>query len=357
MVNQSDKYKRKRAITGYVEKLIEAVKIKRPDADKETIIKICREYIKKNVDPALLEISGQKMNVDTTLRNVIDNNLIVTGSGSIYQPQSQRKNLNADMLKDFIDSRKVAKHNMFLNKGKDQVAHDKYMNEQKTIKILANSYYGAMIQKNSIFFDANSGPAITYSGVDIVTTSAIALERFVGGNIFFMNISEITNYILRIISEVYKDHDIKVKTIPTDAEILKGLVDNVENDYTEDEYNKLEEFFSLLSQEDKNKVYFKNNLVGLIDHTDIFENKIGKMTGREDFLDPNEPPEDMKEPLDELFSILEDWVIYNYQDYNRMYRMNYKKRRSVLTIDTDSKKLLSIKNINCWNNLLIKSAA
>ncbi|QQM18074.1 DNA polymerase I catalytic subunit [Staphylococcus phage MarsHill] len=336
MSNQDNKYERKRAITGYLENLIKLIKIRKPDIDNEKLINACREYIKKHVDPALIEISGQKMNVDTTLRQIIDNNLIVTGSGSIYQPQSQRKNLNADMLKDFIDSRKVAKHNMFIYKGKDDVLHDKYMNEQKTIKILANSYYGAMIQKNSTFYDSNSGPATTYSGVDIVTTSAIALERFIGGKIFFMNIAEIYHYILRIINEKYEDHDIKIKSIPTDRKILEDLVSNIEEDYSEEEFLKLEDVFSKLSQEDKNKVYFKNNLSGLIDHTDIFENKISKMTGREDFLDPNEPPEDLIPLLDELFEILKDWVIYNYQDYNRMYRMNYKKRRSVLTIDTDS---------------------
>ncbi|WRM43524.1 hypothetical protein [Staphylococcus phage LY01] len=164
MSNQDNKYERKRAITGYLENLIKLIKIRKPDIDDEKLINACREYIKKHLDPALIEISGQKMNVDTTLRQIINNNLIVTGSGSIYQPQSQRKNLNAEMLKDFIDSRKVAKHNMFIYKGKDDVLHDKYMNEQKTIKILANSYYGAMIQKNSTFYDANSGPATTYSG-------------------------------------------------------------------------------------------------------------------------------------------------------------------------------------------------
>ncbi|WPH64355.1 DNA polymerase catalytic subunit [Staphylococcus phage vB_StaM_PB50] len=331
-----NKEERKRALTGYLEQLVWMVQKNNPDFDKEEILKECREFVKENVKPVMTEVSGQEMNVDSLLRTVINSNLIVTGSGSIYQPQSQRKNLNAEMLKDFIDSRKVAKHNMFISKGVDDVKYHKYMNEQKTIKILANSYYGAMIQGNSIFYDPYSGPAITYSGVDIVTTSAIALERFIGSKIFFMNISEIYNYIARICQEEYKDHDIKINSVPTDNEILKGLLDNVEYNFSEDEENDLKEFFSNLTQDEKNKVYFKNNLYGLLDHTDIFDNKISKMTGREDFLDPNEPPEDMIPLLDELFDILEDWVIYNYQDYNRMYRMNYKKRRSVLTIDYDN---------------------
>ncbi|QQO92499.1 DNA polymerase catalytic subunit [Staphylococcus phage Machias] len=331
-----NKEERKRALTGYLEQLVWMVQKNNPDFDKEEILKECREFVKENVKPVMTEVSGQEMNVDSLLRTVINSNLIVTGSGSIYQTQSQRKNLNAEMLKDFIDSRKVAKHNMFISKGVDDVKYHKYMNEQKTIKILANSYYGAMIQGNSIFYDPYSGPAITYSGVDIVTTSAIALERFIGSKIFFMNISEIYNYIVRICQEEYKDHDIKINSVPTDNEILKGLLDNVEYNFSEDEENDLKEFFSNLTQDEKNRVYFKNNLYGLLDHTDIFDNKISKMTGREDFLDPNEPPEDMIPLLDELFDILEDWVIYNYQDYNRMYRMNYKKRRSVLTIDTDS---------------------
>lgn len=323
---------RKRALSGYLKQLVWLIKQKRPDLDTETVKEHAKKIIIDKIKPTMVDIGGNQLNVDTLMKEIYNMNGIVTGSGSVYRPQSQQKNLNAEMLKDFIDSRKVAKNNMFKYKGKDEVLYHKYMNEQKTIKILANSYYGAMIQKNSIFFNPYSGPAITYSGVDIVTTSAIALERFIGGNILFMNIDEITNYIIRICQEKYEDHDIKIKSVPSDKEIFDGLVKNVENEYNNEDYNKIFEFFSNLSQDNKNKVFFKNNLYGLLDHTDIFENKIGKLTGREDFLDPNEPPEEIMPMLDEIFDILKDWVIYNYQDYNRMYRMNYKKRKSVLTV-------------------------
>lgn len=323
---------RQRALTDYLNKLKNMIKIKKPELSDEKIEEEARKYIIEKIKPVEAEVSGERMNAETIMKYSQVGNTIITGSGSIYLPQSQKKNLNAEMLKDFIDSRKVAKANQFKYKGVDDTLFHKYMNEQKTIKILANSYYGAMIQKNSIFFNPYSGPAITYTGVDIVTTSAIALEQFIGGNIFFMNIEEIYNYILRIYEEEYKDHDLTIHSVPSDKAIIDKLVNCVEEEYTQEEYDKLLNFFKLFDQNNKNKVFFKNNLNGLIDHTDIFDNKISKLTGRDDFLDPNEPPEDMIERLDELFSILLDWVVYNYQDYNRMYRMNYKHRNSVLTV-------------------------
>lgn len=323
---------RQRALTDYLNKLKNMIKIKKPELSDEKIEEEARKYIIEKIKPVEAEVSGERMNAETIMKYSQVGNTIITGSGSIYLPQSQKKNLNAEMLKDFIDSRKVAKANQFKYKGVDDTLFHKYMNEQKTIKILANSYYGAMIQKNSIFFNPYSGPAITYTGVDIVTTSAIALEQFIGGNIFFMNIEEIYNYILRIYEEEYKNHDLKIHSVPSDKAIIDKLVNCVEEKYTQEQYDKLLNFFKLFDQDNKNKVFFKNNLNGLIDHTDIFDNKISKLTGRDDFLDPNEPPEDMIEGLDELFDILLDWVVYNYQDYNRMYRMNYKPRNSVLTV-------------------------
>ena len=90
-----------------------------------------------------------------------------------------------------------------------------------------------------------------------------------------------------------------------------------------------------------NRIYYKNNLNAFIEESNVIDEYFGKVLGTENFLDANEPPEEMNDDLEALWSVLEDHVFYNYQDYHRYENMfehegRKRRRKATLTIDTDS---------------------
>lgn len=326
--------KRKRHLTTYLESVVWALMKKKPELSKEKATELAREYILKNAKPIEVKVDGSPISLDSLDRTIIKNGLIVSSYGTLFEPQRVRTNYIALMLDDLKKLRKVEKNLKFEYMGKDKIKSNKHDTNQKTYKVMANSYFGITGLRSSHVYHPYIGPSITYSGASVVTTSAIAIESFIGGKIFFMNINEIQAYIFNICNENYKHYDdISINLMINPKDVLDRLVGFVEEDYTEDEYNKILDFLDKLEQNELNKIYFKNNLFGLLDHTNVYQKYFKDLLGLEDFLDPNEPPERIKEDLDYLYSLLKDFVIYDYQDYHRAYRMNYKNRESVLTIN------------------------
>lgn len=271
---------------------------------------------------------------------------IISGSGTIYKRQDQVENDRAGMIETFAANRSVAKKHMFehLN-DEDQSLHDGYFMEQWTWKIMNNSYYGVLNEKNSQFYDTHSGTSVTSSGVDIITTAINLFEKFLANNIYFYSMDDIYNYTTRIRKEVYKD-DLELSWI--DSEEIKGkysvdslytyLTNFLHDDYTPDDTDKaiMMQYLSSLTEEQRKRIYYKNNLLEFFSDSDIIDRYLKDILGRLDFLDPNEPPADMQERLDQTWSLLQDWILYNYQDFHRFHNASERKRKAVLLTDTDS---------------------
>jgi len=207
-----------------------------------------------------------------------------------------------------------------------------------------NSYYGILNQRHSQFFDNHSGKAVTASGVDTITTSINLYEKFMANNIYFYTVDEIFLYILNIMQETYKDDDENLEF--TDGELvnqLEGtdflvnyLLDKLTHKPSTDERTTVTEIVSELNLETKLKIYCKNNMLMFIRATNIVDLYYKKILGREDFIDPNEPPEDLVEPLEAICKIVSNWIFYNYQDFHRYENAANRTRKSVLLTDTDS---------------------
>src|SRR5699024_5755665 len=138
----------------------------------------------------------------------INEDLVMTGSGSLYEKQKNSENIIIDLIQYFMKERKVYKDQMFVNLNNPD-EYDRYNMLQQTIKILNNSLYGVLTQRNSIFYNKYSGPAITYTGEDIVTTSASAFENFLSSNVTLKNMDDVMTYIYNIVTEEYSDYGIQ----------------------------------------------------------------------------------------------------------------------------------------------------
>jgi hypothetical protein len=111
------------------------------------------------------------------------NRPVLTTFGCCYKRHDEARNLVAEMLQHFIDTRKLAKKKMFQHANDaDRSERDRWDRVQRVVKILNNSYYGASGERNSWFFNARIGPSVTYTGQTIITTSILAFEQFLAGN-------------------------------------------------------------------------------------------------------------------------------------------------------------------------------
>lgn len=348
----NNEYRSKTMIEGYMDKMMKTLTVLHPELKPSEINSMLLDMCKQKYSPVPVVLSpadggnALKMDVNTFDRKLVDSHPIISGSGTLYYRQDQVENDRAKMLEAFGKNRKKAKAEMFKHiNDEDQSIKKSFDDQQKTWKIMMNSYYGVLNERHSQFYDSHSGKSVTTSSQDIITTSINLSEKFLGNNIFFNNLEEILNYIDNIIYEK-RDHDVKnmisYKEDEADSYSKEGLynyltgflIDNVE--LSNEEESILKRYIDRMPENIRRRIFYKNNLLEFLDNTDIIEKYFSKILGRTDFLDPNEAPDDILPVLKDTWKILRDRVFYNYQDFNRFRNASQMKRNVILLTDTDS---------------------
>lgn len=319
-----------------------------PDIPKEELKKIINKTIneKKNNEPNFYFSKGNSkkkcslLTIDKTLAN---DTPILDKSGVLYYKHSERENILASMCAEFGRLRKQYKDQMFEHiNDQDKFLFNIFDIFQRTVKILNNSFYGATTQGQSIFYHPEFGPSITYQGEAIIMTSISIFERSISNNITFYSLSDIMDYCDNIANEEYEveyeitDDDIKIngKEFNIDNLIDYFIEHTDRSKYIFNKKSKslLKEFLEKYSKEYLYKFYLKNNLIIFLDMImDDFESVITK-----DFLDPNKPSEEIKDKLESIWISIKDYVFYNYLNYHNFDEAHERKRKCVLTVDTDS---------------------
>ncbi|WCS68275.1 hypothetical protein Goe21_01650 [Bacillus phage vB_BsuM-Goe21] len=262
---------------------------------------------------------------------------IITGYGAFYRKHNEGVNLLSDMVDYLLVSRKKVKKEMFEHvNDEDRTEYNNLDLMQKTFKLLANSFYGATVEKNSIFFNQNFGPSITYSGVIIITTAVNAFENFMSNNFHFENLNDVLLYINNIQEQKYVYTHIINRNIES-GELLQYLLRKWRN-RNDSDVKVLSDIIERMDQQTLNKIYYKNNLYEFLGNNEI-SNLLGKVINKE-FLDPNDPPKDIKDSLEMLWTYIQEWVLYNHLSFYRYENAENEKRQTVLVVDTDSNFLM-----------------
>lgn len=334
----------------YVNTLLEQYMIAYPESDREKI----REIIVNECNESYSNPKVTFLNQETGLMNVIKyirkNKPIMTGWGTFFCQHSQRRSIEYDLIQHFIDSRKVYKKKKFEHiNDEDKTLFNMYDNYQQTFKIMNNSYYGITNEPNSFFYHPLIGASCTQTGFVIITTSINLFEKVMSANFLIRSLDDLTIYIRNILNEDYNIFDYIDKPIKK-ITLAKFLYERC-TFKNEDTWNRIKKIVSKMSDEECNKVYFKNNFYEMIYHCKEFRIKLKKMLGNKIFLDPNEPPEELKPNLERLWDIFHTIVYYNYLDFYRIENAKYKKRKTVLTVDTDSNFLYVYPFYQCCSKL------
>ena len=336
----------------YLKQMMTELQLLYPDKDKKELRKIIKKNAKKKFQnkDVILRNNYEDVNYKISLLKLNDwiyeKKPIITGSGSFFKQDV--KNLSADMLQYFLDTRSVYKGKMFKCKdAKDDDGFELNNGFQKTYKEYANSYYGAMGEENSIFFNPYTGNATTWTG-RVITTSAVLGFEALFGNIIFEKSEHLVHFIHRTLIEEKEPKDFK--EVMQDRKLVVRITKNIvkerlmsqimNHDYMVDE--KIEQMFDTLSKRELIRLYFKCNFYEFIKLPHIAS--LIKYLSTKDLLKidnyiyrkEDKMDKETLEHIDYFWDLIERYCAYYYFfDYRWKSVENY-KRKFILTIDTDS---------------------
>lgn len=308
---------------------------------------------------ASIDNNYTKQRFDGTLLDVLDyiNSCepIVTSSGVLFKKHKNADNPLSKMIMNFIKKRAQDKAEMFkYPKGSEMF--QKYNLFQLLDKLDANSTYGVLGNCSSMYYNIYVAEAITRQGRSYISCSIMFFEAFLGGNVKFNSLNEVITFIHNVVNEK-KDRKLIDKYILdrdiTKEECFYKLLNNTDMMIwipTEKEMSLVWEYIRGLSKEDINRLYYKNNLYSFADLPRVSDLLIKILNSlQEPFMNPNKPPEYIKDDLNALVELCKEYVYYKYPYIDKLDRIEYMQRDVVAISDTDS----TIISFDAWYRFLL----
>lgn len=317
-----------------------------PKVSREKLEKILEDIYDKNIKTEPIIMKDTYRNVDyasdsLTLTEFCDaKKPLMAGNGVLIDRDGENPAIK--MLNEMGDRRKQFKDTM---KTFDENSYEfgMYNLFQNNEKVKMNAWYGINGAPTSLFFNLECATAITGKGRHLISVATIAFDTFLGGNIKFLDMNDCLYYIKNILSEQsdrkFKDKDVLDHNI-SKYQLKQRLINLFENKYDCNEI-LLGRIINNLDKEDINRIYYKNNLMEFCSNSMIKE-KIREYVLSVDVYvlpDGEKAPEELKNKMAYVWKYLEEYVVYNHQYVDRVYRVLNKTRKSVLVIDTDSNML------------------
>ena len=139
-------------LTEYKERMIKDIKRLRPDISEDKITEIVTKKMKEQMKIPKCQLEDTETTIFKLIQFIREKDLIISPFGALYRSHENAPNELAGMVDMLLKERKVAKKQMFKYADSDPVLHNNYKMIQLTLKLLANSFYGASIEANSIFY-------------------------------------------------------------------------------------------------------------------------------------------------------------------------------------------------------------
>ena len=369
-------------IKRYVNAMVNAIKTIDPDIPKDQVVSITKKLIKNQgmSPPVYLDNNYTGEFRESTLLSVLDwtykRKPIIAGNGTFYKPQSESYNPAAVMLSGMLQKRKEIKKRLFKVADASSRLYKDLDRSQGNQKINANSYYGGSGAKTSSFYSKYSGPATTLSAQSVISTTENLFESFLAGNYDFLDLNELSDWIEWAMRGLANDEvDLsKLKPVKPEKLVARFYAHLIMKDGLD--LDILKEMVSRLPDPIVSYLYYKNNMQEFIeDHAfikelilSIFTNivnlpsvnpkdpdwikKVPKeyqdeyreknarawniFVNHKYFINPNNPPEEIKKDLETLCHYMMQYVYVRYMAFDRIYRLKNFMRDTVTIIDTDS---------------------
>lgn len=306
---------------------------------KEDNCKVVNSYTNKSVDMTLLGVADY----------IADREPIVTAFGTMFKRHGTVPNPLAVVVQKFLDKRKEYKDRMFtFPKGSED--YERYNLNQSLEKINANGIYGILGMFTSLVYNINVATSITSQGRSLVSSMTMFFESFLANNVKFGSINEVMQFINNIVKEkpnrkyndkVILDHDISRSDCFAKVVMTCGFrwIPN------ENELNIIWQTICNLSQEDINRVYYKNNLYEFFSNSKMKKTIVYILKSlQEPYMNPGKPPKNVIPALDEMTNIVAEYVYYRYMYIDRIDRCDNMIKSVTMISDTDS----TIISLDAW---------
>lgn len=309
---------------------------------KDTMVSINNNYKKLTMDIAL----------EPLMNYILDKKPIITPYGAMFSRHGTVANPLVEMIRSFLSRRAAYKKEMF-KYPKGHEMYNRFNLLQSIAKVDVNSIYGAMAQAQSIFYNIYCAGSITAAGRGSISASIMFFESFMANNVRFASLDEIIVFIDNIRSETRTPNDHIFRQITLEECFTKIILTcGYKWLPTEREFTIVWDILSRCSQQDLNRIYYKNNLYEFCDNPYIQNLLVNILvTLKAPFLNPNEPPEEIKGMLDELLFYLKEYVYYGYMILDKLDRIEFMFREVTMVTDTDSCMVTFDPWFNYCNNL------
>ena len=332
----------------YVETLINGLQHSFPYLDKNELTTAIDASIKNRLynGPAAIDNNYEKKRINGTVLDVIKYiesvKPIVTSSGVLYKHKKNAINPLDKVINSFLELRGGYKKEMFkYPKGSEMF--EKYNLMQILEKRNANATYGVLGAPTSMLYNIYVAESITRQGRSYISCAIVLFESLLSNNIKFNNLDEVITFISNVQSEKdtrnFDDNLILDRSI-TREECFYKLLNTADPTIwipTEKEMMLIWEFLEGVTNEDLNRIYYKNQLYNFCD-LPIVSDLIIKILKESNvpFMNPNKPPKNIKSDLDLLTSLIKEYVYYPHFYIDKLDRIEYMQRDIVCVSDTDS---------------------
>lgn len=334
-------------ISKYIDSNMKSLKMVFPLLTEEEILEAVHYSIEKRIkDPkVVLHNSYKNRELDSSLLSIGDYIMktkpIITSYGTMFKRHEEIDNPMSKVFKKFMDSRKINKKLKFEYERKQDWEKAKYYDLLQLLdKLDANALYGLLGTPSSIVYNLYNAASITKTGQLSSSVSAMFFESFLANNVKFRSLDEVVTFINNVIEEdrVFKDEEILDNNIDADRCFVQ-VISTCGHGYspTEKHMDIIWNIINSLSQENINRVFYKNNLFDFIENQTIRKALIFIFKKLDvPFLDPNSPPEQIETELEALWDIIKEYVVYNHLYVDSVERIKFLPRMVTIYIDTDS---------------------
>ena len=307
---------------------------------KETKCKIDNNYTKTQTTSTLLEMANW----------INEREPICTAYGVMFKKHNLKKpNPLTELVRSFMEGRDIDKKKMFeYLEAHDYVNAAKYNLMQLLDKRDANSIYGCLGNAACVLYNLYVAASITAQGRSVISTATMFFESFLANNVKFASLEEVLHFIDCVKSErkdrkfndsVILDFPVSVdmcfaKIIRTCGDWRKGRIKWVPD---MEDAKIIYRVLKNSSQEDINRIFYKNNLYAFIDNSVIINaiRYILKLL-KEPYLSPNRVPEEIQVELDALQDLMREYIYYPHMYIDRIDRCDNMIKDVCVISDTDS---------------------
>lgn len=208
-----------------------------------------------------------------------------------------------------------------------------------------------------MYYNVYVAESVTRQGRSYISCSIMLFESLLANNVKFNNLDEVITFIHNVVNEKpkrkYDDSLILDRNITVEETFFKicTTVDMTLWIPTDKQLSLIWDYLITLSQEDINRLYYKNNIYMFCDNKVLSDLLIKILCLLDEpFMNPNKPPKCINNELNILVDLIKEYVYYAHFYIDKLDRIEYMQRDIVAICDTDS----TIISFDAWYRFLLE---